>query len=197
MATITLDEPVPDADDLRRGASIPRASQHDPRWVLRGAQLTDIAAVKALFYDLHTFNASLDPRFALSQDWETHFDANMEEALRERESLCLVACEPQSGQPRGFVLAAIHHDSGLWRYRDWVEVEALYVEDTWRWHGLGAALLARACDWANRVGQPVVQLYVTASNEHALNFYRRKGFRETQAIMRKVLTKEITTKTLN
>ena len=58
-------------------------------------------------------------------DWQTHFDANREEALREGESLCLVACEPQREQLRGFVLAAIDHDAGLWRYRDWIEVAAL------------------------------------------------------------------------
>jgi GNAT superfamily N-acetyltransferase len=149
----------------------------------------DIAAVKALFHNLHTFNASLDPRFALSEEWESHFDATMAEALRQSESLCLIACEAQSGQPRGFVLATIHRDLRMWRYRDWVEVEALYVEDAWRGNGLAAALLARACAWANRVGQPVVQLYVTASNAHALTFYQRKGFRQTQAIMRKVLTR--------
>jgi ribosomal protein S18 acetylase RimI-like enzyme len=148
----------------------------------------DVAAVKALFHNLHTFNASLDPRFALSAEWDTQFDAAMGDALRERESLCLVACEPQSDRPRGFILATIHRDSRMWQHRAWVEVEALYVDDIWREHGLATALLARACTWARRVGQPVIQLYVTASNEHALAFYRRNGFCEMQAIMRKVLT---------
>jgi ribosomal protein S18 acetylase RimI-like enzyme len=36
----------------------------------------------------------------------------------------------------------------------------------------------------------VVQLYVTASNARALAFYRHEGFRETQAIMHKVLIHE-------
>ncbi len=46
----------------------------------------------------------------------------------------------------------------------------------------------RACVWAVSVGQPVVQLYVTANNERALRFYRQEGFQQTQAILRKVLT---------
>jgi GNAT superfamily N-acetyltransferase len=70
-------------------------------------------------------------------------------------------------------------------------VEALYVEDGWRRHGFAAALVAGACDWANRVGQPIVQLYVTASSAHALTFYERQGFCQTQVIMRKVLTEEV------
>ena len=187
MATIAALDHSADAD-VRRGAARPEtASRHDHGWILRRARPRDAAAVKALFWKLHTFNAGLDPRFALSAEWETHFDAAMEEAVRGRESLCLIACERQSGQTCGFVLAAIHRDSGMWRHREWVEVEGLYVEDAWRGQGLGACLLARTCDWAKRMGQPVVQLYVTASNGQALRFYGREGFRQAQAILRRVL----------
>lgn len=80
-----------------------------------------------------------------------------------------------------------HERSGRRRHREWVEVEALYVEDMWRGCGLADTLLARACEWADSVGQRVVQLYVTASNERAIRFYQNEGFRETQAIMRKTL----------
>jgi hypothetical protein len=41
-------------------------------------------------------------------------------------------------------------------------------------------LLARACEWAECVGQSVVQLYVTASNERAIGYYQHEGFREMQ-----------------
>lgn len=149
------------------------------------AQPTDAAAVKALFGRLHAFNAALDPRFALSEEWETHFDTVIHEALRGDEALCLIARESESRLPCGFALAAVHRDSGMWRYREWVEIEALYVEESWRGRGLAETLLSRTCEWADSVGQPVVQLYVTASNERAIRFYRNKGFTETQAIMRK------------
>ena len=78
MATISLDEVVPDPDDLRGGAPILQGSRHDPRWVVRGAEPMDIAAIKALFHALRPCNTSLDPRFALSEEWEIHFDASME-----------------------------------------------------------------------------------------------------------------------
>jgi ribosomal protein S18 acetylase RimI-like enzyme len=75
----------------------------------------------------------------------------------------------------------------MWRYHEWVEVEALYVDESWRGRGLAETLLDHACDWANSIGQTTVQLYVTASNERAIRFYQHEGFGETQAIMRKVL----------
>lgn len=163
------------------------AGTPDAHYTVGAAQPADVAAIKALFGQLHAFNTALDPRFALSEDWESHFDAAIQEAMRGDDALCLIAREAESHRPCGFALAAVHRDSGMWRYREWVEVEALYVEDSWRGRGLAETLLARVCNWADSVGQPTVQLYVTASNERAIHFYQHEGFRETQAIMRKLL----------
>jgi GNAT superfamily N-acetyltransferase len=155
-------------------------------WVIRPLQLADVASLKVLFRKLHAFNAALDPQFALSENWETYFNTVIEEAL-EGKVLCLLAYENDTERPCGFAMAAIHHDSNMWRVHEWVEVEALFVADAWRGSGLADVLLTCACDWAESVGQSVVQLYVTASNDRAIRFYQHEGFGETQAIMRKVL----------
>jgi GNAT superfamily N-acetyltransferase len=173
------------ATDLR-SAPHPAPSRLAQDWRIRRAHTIDVAALKKMFRTLHAFNAALDPHFMLSEEWESHFDAAIQQALRG-ESLCLIACETTTGQPVGFALGAVHRDSGMWRYREWVEVEALYVEERWRGRGLAETLLGRACEWADSVGQTIVQLYVTASNERAIRFYRHEGFDETQAIMRKTL----------
>src|SRR5262245_53021741 len=86
---------------------------------IRRAQRAAVAAVEVLFGKLHAFNSALDPRFALSEEWETHFDAAILEALRGDESLCLIACEADSHRLCAFALAAVHRDSGIWRYREW------------------------------------------------------------------------------
>jgi ribosomal protein S18 acetylase RimI-like enzyme len=163
------------------------ASRDDQAWTIRRMRPADAPDVKALFRSLHAFNASLDPRFALSEEWESHFDAAMRQVLRGEDVLCLIACDPATDRPQGFALAAIHRDSGMWRCREWVEVEALYVEDACRGCGLAEMLLNEVCAWAEGIGQSVVQLYVTASNERAIRFYRHEGFGQTQAIMRKVI----------
>ena len=165
-----------------------RRDENQPACDIRPMQPEDVATVKDLFRKLHMFNASLDPRFALSETWETHFDAVMRQALLcDDEWLCLLASDWDTGLPTGFALAAVHRDSGMWHYSERVEVEALYVEHAWRGRGLAETLLDRACLWAESIGQSVVQLYVTASNERAIRFYRHEGFGQTQAIMRKVL----------
>jgi ribosomal protein S18 acetylase RimI-like enzyme len=160
--------------------------QPERNWRIRRAHDADIAALKEMFHNLHAFNAALDPRFALSDEWESHFDAAIEHAL-QGTSLCLIAYEANADRPIGFILGTVHCDSGMWRYHEWVEVEALYVDESWRGRGLAETLLDHACGWADSIGQAVVQLYVTASNERAIRFYQHEGFGETQAIMRKVL----------
>jgi GNAT superfamily N-acetyltransferase len=155
-------------------------------WRICPAQTADIASLEEMFRELHAFNAALDPRFALSEEWEGYLGAAIEHAL-QGTSLCLIACEANGNRPIGFILGAVHRDTGMWRYHEWVEVEALYVEESWRGCGLAEALLDRACDWAESIGQAIVQLDVTASHERAIRFYRHEGFGETQAIMRKVL----------
>lgn len=164
-----------------------RAQPAAQTYTVRTARREDVAAAKVLFGKLHTFNSALDPRFALSEEWETHFDAAIQEALRGEEALCVIAREDDTRRPCGFALASVHHDSRMWRHHEWVEVQALYVEDCWRGCGLAERLLAGVCTWADSIGQPAVQLYVTASNERAIQFYHHEGFCETQAIMRKVL----------
>jgi GNAT superfamily N-acetyltransferase len=187
MATIAALDRSLDAGLRRRTAFRGIASRHEQGWVLRRARHSDAPAVKALFWKLHAFNAGLDSRFALADDWEAHVDPVLDQALGGRGALCLIARERHTAEPCGFALAAIHRDSSLWRYHEWVEVEALYVEEEWRGQALAAELLARACAWADAVGQSVVQLYVTANNERALRFYQREGFHPTQAILRRVL----------
>src|SRR5262245_6963561 len=185
MATIGALDPSADADP--QGAPCAPDSWDGQEWALRRMQQTDVLAVKVLFCKLHAFNSALDPRFALAEHWETHFDAAIQQALCGDESLCLIARESGTDQPRGFALAAVHHDAGMWRYHEWIEIEALYVEVACRGRGLAETLLARVYEWADRIGQRIVQLYVTASNERAIRFYQREGFRQTQAIMRKAL----------
>ena len=159
----------------------------DDAWAIRPVGGGDLADLKRLFLKLHLYNGSLDPRFALADDWERHLDAMLERALAGAGRLALLAHDRATGRPVGFALAALQDGVPLWKHRDGVEVEALYVEREWRGAGLAEALLAPVFDWAERLGQPVVQLYVTSGNERAIRFYEHQGFRAVQGIMRKAL----------
>jgi len=163
----------------------PAEDQPSTSWEIVPVTREEAAVIKSLFFKLHLYNASLDPRFALAEDWERHLTARIERALDGRDHLALLA--RAGGRPAGFLLAAVHIDAPLWRHREWAEVEALYVERQWRGTGLADELLGRALDWAAERGLPAVQLYVTACNTRAISFYERQGFRSAQAVMRTLL----------
>ena len=57
-------------------------------------------------------------------------------------------------------------------------IDELYLEPSARGRGLGAALLAAACDWARARGAEVVRLEVNRHNPRAKELYLRNDFRD-------------------
>lgn len=149
------------------------------------AQRTDADTIVALFGALHSYNASLDAHFALSDDWETLLRHEFRATWQQGERLWLLV--KQGNRAVGLLIAAVHTDSPMFRHRRWVEVEALYVVSGYRHMGIAQRLLKRAYQWAEAQELSRVQLYVTASNERAHSVYIDQGFTVTQAIMRKSL----------
>ena len=149
------------------------------------AQRTDADTIVALFGALHSYNASLDAHFALSDDWEPLLRREFRATWQQGDRLWLLV--KQAKRAVGLLIAAVHTDSPMFRHRRWVEVEALYVVSGYRGMGIAQRLLNRAYQWAAAQELSRVQLYVTASNEHAQSVYIDQGFIVTQAIMRKSL----------
>lgn len=150
------------------------------------AQLADCDDVVALFGALHTYNASLDPHFALAYGWEELLRRQFCENYQAPDMLWLLVKDGERAV--GLLIAGIHTDSPMFRHRRWVEVEAVYVAPSHRGMGIADRLLERAYEWAEAQGLARVQLYVTASNERAQSVYTQQGFTITQTIMRKSLS---------
>src|SRR5262249_35204966 len=146
---------------------------HQHRLHLVHAQLADCDDVVALFGALHSYNASLDPHFALSDEWESLLRGQFRQTSQDPERLWLLLKD--GGHPVGLLIAGIHTDSPIFRYRRWVEVEAVYVAPSHRGMGLADDLLEQAYAWAEAQGLAHVQLYVTASNGRACSVYDQQG----------------------
>jgi GNAT superfamily N-acetyltransferase len=65
-------------------------------------------------------------------------------------------------------------------------VQDLFVEPTWRQHGVASALMARVAAYARGLGSPIVELTVRADNP-AQAFYLRHGFRHLPQCLTYVL----------
>src|SRR5262245_48033221 len=92
------------------------------------AQPGDSDTVVALFGALHSYNASLDAHFALADDWESLLRQEFAETCHRSDKLWLLVKD--GCQAVGLLIAGIHTDSPLFKHRQWVEVEALYVADS-------------------------------------------------------------------
>jgi GNAT superfamily N-acetyltransferase len=162
-----------------------RAGAQAPDLRLERARLADADAVAALFGALHRYNASLDPHFALAENWAALLRGQFEETVDHPDHLWMLAQD--GGRAVGLLIAAMHTDSPLFHHRRWVEIEALYVDDRYRGKRVAPRLLAAAYRWAQERQVYRLQLYVTASNVRAQAVYVSQGFAMTQAIMRKFL----------
>jgi ribosomal protein S18 acetylase RimI-like enzyme len=152
-----------------------------PRTVaIRRAEPGDEWAIRRLFGELHTFNASLDARFALADGWERVVSEHLAQERMSQRSVTFLAWDGDN--PIGMAMMGTHTDSPLFRHRSWAELSALHVIPAARGRGVADLLLAAGTVWAQECGYAEVRLYVTASNERARRFYDRAGFRPIQEI---------------
>lgn len=153
--------------------------------IVRVATAADDEAVFRLFGALHAYNASLDPRFALADDWPRVLAEHLEHVRATGHGAVLLAWE--GDKPVGLAMVASHTDSPLFKYRRWAELVAIYVDPDARGGPIARQLLDAVEAWAHEHGHDRVQLYVTTANERARRFYDRAGYRPVQEIWRREL----------
>jgi GNAT superfamily N-acetyltransferase len=154
--------------------------------VLRPAADGDFWAVAQLFGALHEFNADLDRRFRLAENWQARLHEHFARTHSASGALWLLAwC---GAEPLGFLLMEAHNDSPLFAERRWAELVALYVVPAQRGGDLSVRLLETGKQWAVTHGFDRLQLYVTSCNERARRFYTRCGLYPAQEIWRVDLT---------
>jgi ribosomal protein S18 acetylase RimI-like enzyme len=149
---------------------------------IRPATSEDVWAVRQLFKGLHDFNAKLDPRFALSDNWERYLDEHLRLEWNGARSSTLVAWE--GDRPIGLLMLAGYSDSPLFRHRHWAEILALYIDPNVRGGMLAYRFIKIARRWAQEHGYDRIQLYVTSTNDRARRFYEKAGFTSVQEIWR-------------
>lgn len=151
---------------------------------LARATPADFPQVAELFEALHTFNASLEPDFALGDDWRSYLAERLARAQEEQDdSVWVLAWDGEEAV--GLLIGETHYEPPVFRRRRWLELSALYVRPSHRRHGVARLLVDYLMEWARAHGFPSVQLYVTASNTGARAFYAREGFTVLQEIWRK------------
>jgi GNAT superfamily N-acetyltransferase len=142
--------------------------------------------VSELFGALHAYNATFDKLFELGDEWPTYLAEALTRALGQPQSLWVLAWD--GDEAVGLLIAETHIDPPLFRRPAWLELSALYVQQSHRRYGVARRLVDHMTEWARGRGFDTIQLYVSAGNAGAREFYARDGFTLLQEIWRKQLT---------
>ncbi|HEV2676406.1 MAG TPA: GNAT family N-acetyltransferase [Aliidongia sp.] len=104
----------------------------------------------------------------------------------ERLEVALFSAEPRAlawvaevgDEIIGFAAGAVEFST--WSARQFLHLDCLYIEDSHRGAGIGAALLDAVCGEARARQLETVQWWTPAWNEQAIAFYRRHGARASE-----------------
>lgn len=67
------------------------------------------------------------------------------------------------------------------------EIDSIYVEEEYRLMGIGDALMQRSIRWMDEKGVKTKKVVIATSNQEAISFYERYGFRRRSITLEKPL----------
>jgi len=162
-----------------------------PSLTTRPAGLLDLGEVGRLHHRHLAWHADLDPDYAPpSPEVLTQWHA---ERLGDRLQALVVAVVED--RVVGFVTARVEPPPATVRWR-WFQIATperpgtigdLFVDESHRRQGVGAALAVAARDWLQRAGATRIELTVLAGNPAGLAFWQAVGFAPHRLILREAL----------
>jgi GNAT superfamily N-acetyltransferase len=152
--------------------------------MIRPAVMADTPAIGAMWEKLVTYHNHLDadlPRAAPNGAYR--YARNLTDRLEDSHTCILVA--EKDGQIVGYVLGVV-----VDLVPDMFQSEAggfladIFVEEAYRGHGIGRALVTHLVDWFRQRGLRQFEWHVSAKNREALAFWHALGGREMMIRMR-------------
>ena len=148
---------------------------------IRAAVPEDVQNISAVFEHFYTYNAGRQPQYYRQAAEEGGYPRRIIESstsdlfivLDGSTIIGLMHIEEKETQHSE---AIVHH-----RYAD---IVALFVDPTYRGHGVGDRLIRAAKNWAKSRKLDYLELFVLAENEGGLGFYEKSGFETVSFNMR-------------
>lgn len=153
---------------------------------VRHAKVRDLPVLTRLWRELVGFHESLGGQdFRLAPGAEAGWRKYLRGHLGKAGKLCLVA--EVEGQAVGFLVGSIERRPGIFMEREYGDISDVYVQEPYRRHGVGKALVTEALRWLDvkRVGR--VRLKTDARNTLGFEFWKKLGFQTTVLTMDKLL----------
>ena len=142
---------------------------------VREARVAERFAIAALWRELMALHRSLDARFVIAADGEQKYARHVQEMIRSRDGIVLVAEEGATGDLRGYLLGELQTRPpkampGIYGF-----ISDIYVCYEWRHRGVGSGLFEEMRLWCKTRKAIALELYVAESNPAALAFWQNMG----------------------
>jgi GNAT superfamily N-acetyltransferase len=143
--------------------------------IVRIAKSDDLLIVEQLNSKSFSNDADHDPYLVM--DWpydQTTGGRYFEERIGGRDSVCFVA--EINNQIVGYLAGALCPNES-YRRGSRSELENMFVEEDWRRHRVGTALVDAFIDWSRAHGADEIYVSAYFDNQRAVSFYQDRGFR--------------------
>lgn len=141
---------------------------------IRRALLGDAAAFARVMGHPDVVPGTLQLPYASEALWHARLTDML--ALGKPDLMLVAELPDGRGQPQVVATAGLHPTSAALRRRHVMNLGIAVHPDAQR-QGVGHALMAALCDWADRWGQVLrTELTVFVDNAHAIRLYERHGF---------------------
>lgn len=131
----------------------------------------------SLIQDEKNYDANINENFEVHDWYSTTLDDE------RRITFAAIQKEAVIGFVHGFILA----EAGTSVNETVIVLDALYVNEKNRKHGVGTALIEEFMKWGKSVDAKFVELKVLVGNNSAIEFYKKHTFTPLKSYMRSVL----------
>lgn len=169
---------------LRRREEIAILPPADPDapYRIREAKRQDIASVTALWEAMMAFHGERDPRFRFTVNAPREFERHLTAVLRSFSAKVYVA--EAEGQVVGYILGEMHQRKPIYPVGNYGFISDISVQEAWRRHGIGQALVGTLMRWFRHEGATVIELFVSTANPVSTAFWEKMGFGDYLRLLR-------------
>jgi ribosomal protein S18 acetylase RimI-like enzyme len=125
--------------------------------------------------ELYAYIESIDPVWRTSSGAEDHLRVHLTDLFTTRHAMTYVACEKE--EIVGFITGSVTQRPPVILPRRDGLVDNAYVHPRWRGQGIGTRLCRMMLDWFAEQDVEEVRIHYQVSNQEALRFWERFGFR--------------------
>lgn len=148
----------------------------------RLASPNDVPEITGLWSEGMAVHAKLDPRFPLVANAEERFKAYLEEVLKDRNSLVLVAAT--ASRVVGYCLARVSQHPAVFSKQTYGYINDLFVGARHRRKGIGKDLFEAVASRLRERGIQAFEVSLVPTNGMASSFWRKLGFTQRLETLR-------------